>query len=105
MAFPANKTKLVCTIGPASDTQEILARMILAGMNVVRLNFSHADFSSHRETIKKIRAASLATGRQVAILADLPGPKIRIGQICKITVDLGDHFRRKLCNDIGLHLC
>ena len=47
MAFPDNKTKLICTIGPASDSPQIMEKMILAGMNVVRLNFSHGDFSSH----------------------------------------------------------
>jgi pyruvate kinase len=94
MAFPANKTKLVCTIGPASDSPQILERMLLAGMNVVRLNFSHGDFSSHRTTIQKVRAASQATGRQVAIMADLPGPKMRIGQIAEEPIELkpGDSF-------------
>ncbi len=88
MIFPANKTKLVCTIGPASDSPAILQRMLLSGMNVVRLNFSHGDFSSHQETIKKIRAASQTTGRQVAIMADLPGPKMRIGQIAGEPIEL-----------------
>jgi pyruvate kinase len=88
MPFPANKTKLVCTIGPASDSKRVLERMIIAGMNVVRLNFSHGDFSSHRETINKIRAASQATGKQVTIMADLPGPKIRIGQIAEEPIEL-----------------
>jgi pyruvate kinase len=88
MAFPANKTKLVCTIGPASDSPAILQQMLLAGMNVVRLNFSHGDFPSHRETIKKVRAASQATARQVAIMADLPGPKMRIGQIAEEPIEL-----------------
>ena len=94
MAFPANKTKLVCTVGPASDSPAILQQMLLAGMNVVRLNFSHGDFSSHHETIKKVRAASQATGRQVAIMADLPGPKMRIGQIAEEPIELkpGDSF-------------
>ena len=64
MAFPANKTKLVCTVGPASDSPVILQQMLLAGMNVVRLNFSHGDFSSHRETIRKVRAASQTTGNR-----------------------------------------
>jgi pyruvate kinase len=54
MPFPANKTKLVCTIGPASDSPEMLEKIIMAGMNVARLNFSHGDFDSHRETIAKI---------------------------------------------------
>ncbi|MGD9139150.1 MAG: pyruvate kinase, partial [Desulfobacterales bacterium] len=88
MAFPANKTKLVCTIGPASDSPVILRRMLVSGMNVARLNFSHGDFPSHQETIRKIRAASQATGRQVAIMADLPGPKMRIGQIAEEPINL-----------------
>ena len=94
MAFPANKTKIVCTIGPASDSQEVLEQMIRAGMNVVRLNFSHGDFSGHKEKIENIRAASRATGRRVAIMADLPGPKIRIGQLDPEPIELnpGDYF-------------
>jgi pyruvate kinase len=94
MAFPANKTKIVCTIGPASDTQEVLEQMILAGMNVVRLNFSHGDFSGHKEKIENIRAASRATGRRVAIMADLPGPKMRIGRLDPEPIELnpGDYF-------------
>jgi len=94
MPFPANKTKLVCTIGPASDSPEMLEKIILAGMNVARLNFSHGDFTSHRETIEKIRAASKATGRRVAIMADLPGPKMRIGEIADEPIELtsGDSF-------------
>jgi pyruvate kinase len=88
MPFPANKTKIVCTIGPASSSPEILERLIQAGMNVARLNFSHGDFSSHREIIQKVRAASQATGRRVAIMADLPGPKIRIGQFAHEPVEL-----------------
>jgi len=94
MPFPANKTKLVCTIGPASDSPEMLKKMILAGMNVARLNFSHGDFASHKNTIAKIRAASQATGRRVAIMADLPGPKMRIGEIAEEPIELasGDSF-------------
>ncbi|MGD9205218.1 MAG: pyruvate kinase, partial [Desulfobacterales bacterium] len=81
MPFPANKTKIVCTIGPASDSPEVLERMIRAGMNIARLNFSHGDFESHAETIQKIRAASKAVEKRVAIMADLPGPKMRIGEL------------------------
>ncbi len=88
MPFPANKTKIVCTIGPASDSPEILERLIMAGMNVARLNFSHGDFPSHRETIQKIRAASQKTGRRVAIMADLPGPKMRIGEFAEEPIEL-----------------
>ncbi len=94
MPFPANKTKLVCTIGPASDSPEMLEKIIRAGMNVARLNFSHGDFDSHRKTIGKIRAAAQATGRRVAIMADLPGPKMRIGEIADEPIELspGDSF-------------
>ncbi len=94
MAFPANKTKIVCTIGPASDSQDILERLIRVGMNVARLNFSHGDFAEHQAVIRRIRAASRATGRRVAIMADLPGPKIRLGQFAEEPVKLraGDTF-------------
>jgi len=88
MPFPANKTKIVCTIGPASDSPEVLQKMIRAGMNVVRLNFSHGDFASHGETIQKIRAASKATKKRVAIMADLPGPKMRIGEFEEEPIEL-----------------
>ena len=81
MKLPVNKTKIVCTIGPASDSPEMLRKMILAGMNIARINFSHGEFPGHREVIKRIRAAAMEAGRRVAILADLPGPKMRIGQI------------------------
>jgi len=77
----ANKTKLVCTIGPASDSPAMIEKMLLAGMNVARLNFSHGDFATHKEVIKKIRTAAEKTGKRVAIMADLPGPKMRIGKI------------------------
>lgn len=79
--LPKNKTKLVCTIGPASDSPEMIEKMIEAGMNVARLNFSHGDFNGHGKVIRRIRAASEKTGKRVAILADLPGPKMRIGDL------------------------
>lgn len=103
MAFPANKTKIVCTIGPASDSPETLKRLILAGINVVRLNFSHGDFASHKETIQKIRATSEDTGRRVAILGDLPGPKMRIGQLAEEPIELnsGDAFTLTTDDIIG----
>jgi pyruvate kinase len=81
MALPKNKTKIVATIGPASETPEMLERLIRAGLNVARLNLSHGDFNSHAEHIKRIRSAAEAVGRRVAIMADLPGPKMRIGRI------------------------
>ena len=81
MSLPIQKTKIVATIGPASDSAEMLERLIRAGMNVARLNFSHGDFTGHGSHISRIRAAERATGRRVAIMADLPGPKMRVGKI------------------------
>ncbi|MCE3247324.1 MAG: pyruvate kinase [Geminicoccaceae bacterium] len=84
----ASKTKIVATIGPASDDRPTLERMIEAGMNVARLNFAHGDFATHGATIGAIRAAAEAVGRRVAILADLPGPKLRIGQLAEQPIEL-----------------
>jgi pyruvate kinase len=81
MLLPNHKTKIVATIGPASESPEMLERLIRAGLNVARLNFSHGDFTDHGERIARIRAAEKATGRRVAIMADLPGPKMRLGKI------------------------
>jgi len=94
MTLPANKTKIVCTIGPASESPEVMEQMIRAGMNVARLNFSHGDFAGHGRVIENLRAAARAAGRHVAIMADLPGPKIRIGQLAEEPVELksGDPF-------------
>lgn len=73
------RTKIVCTIGPASETLEKLTGLIEAGMNVARLNFSHGDFEEHGARIKTIREASEKTGKTVAILLDTKGPEIRTG--------------------------
>jgi pyruvate kinase len=88
MTLPPNKTKIVCTIGPASDSPEILEEMIRAGMNVARLNFSHGTFDNHRKTIGTLRQVAQKTGKQLAIMADLPGPKMRIGDLAEESVDL-----------------
>jgi len=94
MKLPANKTKIVCTIGPASNSPERMEQLIQAGMNVARINFSHGDFTVHRTVIEKLRAAALAADKRLAILADLPGPKIRIGQLAREPIELhaGDDF-------------
>jgi len=91
--LPAHKTKIVATIGPASESSEMLERLIRAGLNIARLNFSHSDFSRHAEIIHRIRTAATA-GLRVAIMADLPGPKMRIGKIDPEPIQLsrGDHF-------------
>jgi len=88
VTFPLNKTKIVATIGPASDSPEVLRQLILAGMNVVRLNFSHGDFSGHAGAIARVRAAAAAADRRVAIMADLPGPKMRIGKFVEEPIQL-----------------
>jgi pyruvate kinase len=86
--LPPNKTKIVCTIGPASESQQVMEQMLLAGMNVARLNFSHGDFESHKRVIDTLRSASRATRRRVAIMADLSGPKMRIGKLKEEPVEL-----------------
>ena len=88
MTTPPNKTKIVCTIGPACQSQAIMEKMLLAGMNVARLNFSHGDYESHSQVIESLRAAAAATGKRLAIMADLPGPKIRIGQFEREPIEL-----------------
>jgi pyruvate kinase len=75
------RTRIVATIGPASRDPEILKRMVEAGLDVARLNFSHGDRDVHAENASRVRAAASAAGRQVAILQDLPGPKLRIGAV------------------------
>jgi pyruvate kinase len=94
MPLPNNKTKIVATIGPASEPPDMLERLIRAGLNVARLNFSHGDFADHAERINRIRSAAEAAGRRVAIMADLPGPKIRIGKIEPEPIQLhaGENF-------------
>ena len=94
MTLPVNKTKIVCTIGPASQSPEMMEQMIRAGMNVARLNFSHGDFASHKKVIDNLRTASKAAGMRVAIMADLSGPKMRIGTFSQEPIELktGDDF-------------
>ncbi len=103
MALPTNKTKIVCTIGPASESPPVLEQMMRAGMNVARLNFSHGDFASHQRVIRNIRNAARATGQRVAILADLSGPKMRIGQLAVEPIELrsGDPFSLTTENVVG----
>ncbi len=74
------QAKIVCTLGPSSHSYAVIEKMILAGMNVARLNFSHGTHEEHREVIECIRRATKETGRIVGILLDLQGPKIRVGR-------------------------
>ncbi len=82
------RTKIVATIGPSCSDHDTLARMVEAGMDVARLNFSHGNREVHEESAQRIRTAADQVGRQVAILQDLPGPKIRIGPIKDDVADL-----------------
>ena len=94
MTLSAHKTRIVCTIGPASEKPEVMEAMMRAGMDVARLNFSHGDFAGKKKVIETIRAASKKVGRRVAIMADLPGPKMRIGTFAHEPLELkkGDTF-------------
>ena len=81
MRLPRQKTKIVATIGPASDSVKTIKKMIREGMNIARINLAHGDKESHRRTIQRIREAARAAGGEVTIMADLPGPKLRIGRL------------------------
>jgi len=85
------RTKIVCTIGPASETKTKIEQMVLAGLNVARLNFSHGAYKHHAMLIANVRAVSKKLDSPVAILQDLQGPRIRIGEVAKegIKVEAG----------------
>lgn len=103
MDLPLHKTKIVCTIGPASASPEVMEKMIQAGMNIARLNFSHGDFDSHRIVVRNLRSAASAAGKRVAIMADLSGPKMRIGKLVQEPVELksGDTYTLTTDNIVG----
>jgi pyruvate kinase len=82
------RTKIVATIGPASRDPETLVRMVEAGMDVARLNYSHGTLEEHAQTVQRVRDAAGRAGRPVAILQDLPGPKLRIGPLRDDIVEL-----------------
>lgn len=82
------KTKIVATIGPATSSKEMLEKLLKAGMNVVRLNFSHGDFKEHQEKVDNFRKAMSSTGLTGAIMQDLSGPKIRLGEFYQEKVEL-----------------
>jgi pyruvate kinase len=94
------RTKIVATIGPASRERETLVRMVQAGMDVARLNYSHGTLDEHAETIARVRDAANRAGRPVAVLQDLPGPKLRIGPLREGVVELTPGERLTLtCGD------
>jgi pyruvate kinase len=89
------RAKIVCTLGPACQSQEMLEELLVAGMDVARLNFSHGSHEQHAENIAKLRAASQKVGKAVGILGDLQGPKIRTGRFITGSTELkeGGEFR------------
>jgi pyruvate kinase len=92
--MPYRSTKIVATLGPASNTPELLEEMIKAGVNVVRLNFSHGTAQDHIDRAQMVREAAKRAGREVAIMADLQGPKIRVGKFeqGKVMLEAGQPF-------------
>ncbi|AIF70084.1 hypothetical protein PAP_08515 [Palaeococcus pacificus DY20341] len=91
MKLPSQMTKIVGTIGPSSDSKEVLEELIKYGLNIARINFAHGSFEEHERKIKLVREISEKLNRRVAILGDLPGPKLRIGELEKepITLEKG----------------
>src|ERR1700740_2774576 len=87
--------KIVCTLGPASNSLEMIDRLMRAGMDVARLNFSHGTHADHAQTIKHLRDVSARIAKPIAILADLQGPKIRTGALvdkCPVQLRAGQRF-------------
>ncbi|PBC49187.1 pyruvate kinase [Rhodococcus sp. ACS1] len=83
MLSTSRRTKIVCTLGPATATGDRIRELVESGMDVARLNFSHGEHADHEENYKRVRAASDATGKAVGVLADLQGPKIRLGRFAE----------------------
>ena len=87
------KTKIVATLGPACNSKDVIEEMMTIGVNVFRINFSHAEYDNVAEKIKEIREINLRKGYNVAILADLQGPKLRVGVMGeKVKLKKGDTF-------------
>src|SRR5262245_13817822 len=91
---PMRRSKIVCTLGPAVDSHDMLVALIEAGMNVARFNFSHGTHEEHRARYDRVRAASAETDHAIGVLADLQGPKIRLETFAEGPVELvrGDEF-------------
>jgi pyruvate kinase len=99
------RAKIVCTLGPASSSPQMIGSLIEAGMDVARLNFSHGDAESHLQLVRTVRSEAAKRGRAVAILQDLQGPKIRVGRFAEGRVELaaGQEFvitTREIVGDV-----
>ncbi|MEK9137386.1 MAG: pyruvate kinase, partial [Bacteroidota bacterium] len=94
MEVARSKAKIVCTLGPSTSTVEMLVNLIHAGMDIVRLNFSHGSYEDHLTTLQNVREAVKRTGIELTVLQDLQGPKIRIGDLSTPFIELraGDRF-------------
>ena len=92
-------TKIVCTIGPASQDEKVLQKLVEAGMDIARMNMSHGSYDFHKTTIDNIRKVSIKTGKFIGILLDLQGPKIRTGKQSKDIIELKKGFDLKLTTD------
>ena len=87
------RAKIIATIGPSSNSKEMLSKLIEAGVNVCRINMSHGTYEAHAAVIKSIREASKESGYEVAILADLQGPKIRVDKLPEpLKLDAGSEW-------------
>ena len=84
------RTKIVATLGPASSSPEVLEQLIIAGIDVARLNFSHGTADDHKARANLVRELAAKHGRHVALLGDLQGPKIRIGKFASKRIELKD---------------
>ena len=93
------KTKIICTIGPAVDTVEKIGMLIDAGMDAARLNFSHGSLDIHKQYIKDIREASRLKKKMIAIIQDLPGPKIRVGRLENGAIDLTENSTIRITSE------
>lgn len=88
IALQWRRTKIIATLGPASSSSAMIERLLDAGVDLVRLNMSHGDHATHRETVQRVRHAARASGRHIGILVDLCGPKIRVGRFENGSVEL-----------------
>ncbi|MBX7113300.1 MAG: pyruvate kinase [Myxococcaceae bacterium] len=96
------RAKIVCTLGPATTSQEMLEKLLASGMDVARLNFSHGTHEQHQEVIERLRAASLKVRKGVGILGDLQGPKIRTGRLEKGAIELVEGKEISITTDEGV---
>jgi pyruvate kinase len=101
--FPAKKTRVVATIGPASNSPAMIEKLITAGMNVARINFAHGTLDAHRAVIQTLRSVASRLQRRIAILGDLPGPKMRIGKLHSepIRLERDQVFTLQVGDDLG----